>query len=202
MQVKISRTVGILCHAEIFKVNRLFVYCGFTFLSTIRNVISYSTTFIIDTKLTLSSIPFTLVTTFSQKAIFSWATLGWIIFHIRWLMNSIRENGERKTENGERRMENKTTENGEQKRGRRKSNATGETGYGEKITEVWGRKSVVNLHNNSKWRMTSRKKGINFSFEQALFELGRIIHQHGPLPLITLSVSVWFYNSYCKPLVR
>ena len=60
------------------------------------------------------------------------------------------ENGERRTENGEWRMENKTTENGEQKRGRRKSNATGETGYGEKITEVWGRKSVVNLHNNSK----------------------------------------------------
>ena len=85
------------------------------------------------------------------------------------------ENGEREREKGKRRAERaeEKIENGEQETGiasekRRKRNGTREAGNGEKITGVWDGKSIVNLPNNSKWRMTSRKEGMNSRSEQAL----------------------------------
>lgn len=47
--------------------------------------------------------------------------------------------------------------------------------------QVWDWKYSGNPHNDSKWPMTSRKKELNTSFDQALFKLGRynLSNSHG-----------------------
>ena len=132
------------------------------------------------------------------------------------------ESGERRTENGERRAlfpwchppfwivrqindglsvqkQNREQETGIISEKRTKRNGTRETGDREKITGVWDGKYIVNLPNNSKWRMTSRKEGKTPDPSKRSL---RTRSWHGPLPFITLSVSVCFYNSQCESLVR
>ena len=131
-------------------------------------------------------------------------------------------NGERRAESGERRAlfpwchppfwivrqindglsvqkQNREQETGIISEKRTKRNGTRETGDREKITGVWDGKSIVNLPNNSKWRMTSRKEGKTPDPSKRSL---RTRSWHGPLPFITLSVSVCFYNSQCESLVR
>lgn len=54
----------------------------------------------------------------------------------------------------------------------RKSNVT-KNRNGKRGKGVWNRKYSDNLHQNSKWRMTTWKKSLSYSFRQALFEVGR-----------------------------